>query len=179
MTELYGFRSSAVSVLAGHGKSTVFEHMEIVKSVTPAPLLTMSKHNLDMLKSFTPIVPVWLDKALPEQRVEARRRVEASVTAHTALNDAMAGVKALKEFAEPLLKKRISEFFNLDLDVNKTWIELTRPARLFPPRKANTSPCWRQPFIISRKRKLARVTFTELRFLPTSRERQGSENAFR
>lgn len=131
MTKLYGFRSSAVSVLAGHGKSTVFEHMEIVKSVTPAPLLTLSKHNLDMLKSFTPIVPVWLDKALPEQRVEARRRIEASVTAHSALNDAMAGVKALKEFAEPLLKKRISEFFNIDLDVNKTWIELTRPARLF------------------------------------------------
>jgi hypothetical protein len=91
----------------------------------------MSKSNLDMLKSFTPVMPVWLEKASPEQRFEARQRVEASVTAHTALNNAMAGVKGLKEFAEPLLKNKISDFFSLYIDVNNTWIEITRPTRLF------------------------------------------------
>lgn len=101
------------------------QHLEIIKAATPPALLNMSKHNHATLKSFTPALPDWLRTASQEQRAEARRLVEASVTAHTALSEAMAGVTELGEFAEPLLKKKISDVFGLELDVNGTRVRLT------------------------------------------------------
>ncbi|VVP66514.1 hypothetical protein PS914_00356 [Pseudomonas fluorescens] len=101
------------------------QHLEIIKAATPPALLNMSKHNHAALKSFTPALPDWLRIASQEQRAEARRLVEASVTAHTALSEAMAGVTELGEFAEPLLKKKIREVFAVELDVNHTHVRLT------------------------------------------------------
>lgn len=101
------------------------EHFEIVRAATPPPLLNMSKNNLDTLKVFTPTIPDWLEAASQEQRAEARRLVEDSVSAHTDLTRAMAGIKTSHEFAEPLLKNEIRKKFGLELNVNEVRLYLS------------------------------------------------------
>ncbi|MDQ0122545.1 hypothetical protein J2W17_001490 [Pseudomonas lini] len=123
MTDLPASKKNAASAIG----NTAIEHLEIVKAATPPALLNMSIHNLAVLKSFTPTMPDWLKAASQEQRTEAGQLVEASVTAHTALTGVLATVKNPYEFAEPLLKKRISEVFGLDLDVNAMHLKLFDP----------------------------------------------------
>lgn len=129
MTELSGFGFGVgvgdVSVLVNIEESIISEHIEIVKAATPAPLLSMTKQNLDMLKSFTPTIADWQKNSSREQCAEARRLVEEGVAAHTALTDAMSGMKTPHEFAEPLLKDGIKKTFNLDLDVNDVRLNLS------------------------------------------------------
>lgn len=68
MTELSGFGFGVgvgdVSVLVNIEESIISEHIEIVKAATPAPLLSMTKQNLDMLKSFTPTIADWQKNSL-------------------------------------------------------------------------------------------------------------------
>lgn len=104
---------------------SVAEHVDIVKAATPSPLLNMSKENLEMLKTFDADAPHWLQSASPQQRDEARRLIEESLTAHTLLNNAMASVKTPHEFAAPILAKAIKDRCGLELDVNRVLVDLS------------------------------------------------------
>lgn len=104
---------------------SIAEHIDVVKAATPSALLRMSKENLEMFKTFDVNAPQWLKSVSPEQREEALRLIERSVSAHTVLNSTMASVKTPHEFAAPLLAMAIKEKTGLDLDVNRVQVDLS------------------------------------------------------
>lgn len=117
------FAARYAPAFVSNGKSLLDEHRDIVKVAASPTLLNMSKSNRDMLKSFTPSMPDWLKAASQQQRTATGKLVEDGVAAHTLFTNAMLGVTPIHEFAEPILRRKISDEFGVDLDVNKTWVE--------------------------------------------------------
>lgn len=105
-------------------------HGPFLEQSIPDWLINATPERRATLKEARTTAPDWYTRATPAQRLALNNRVLASFNAQTALDKAVASLQSVDQFAEPLLRKALQDQFNLQLDVNTTYLHLQKPVEL-------------------------------------------------
>lgn len=99
-------------------------HREFLERSSPSWLVSATSSRRQQLKAAPSQMPDWYLRASPTQQKVLAEKYTASLTAQTALDKAFASLQDIDAFAEPLLVKALREQFKVQLDVNKTILQL-------------------------------------------------------
>ncbi|NVZ67644.1 dermonecrotic toxin domain-containing protein [Pseudomonas costantinii] len=102
-------------------------HAPLIAQSLPGWVTAASAPRRAQLKQANPPLPDWYRQATPVQRQALGDAAVASFSAQTRLDKAVATVKDIDAFAEPLLVKALHDQFNVQLDVHKTLLCLRKP----------------------------------------------------
>lgn len=105
-------------------------HGEFLEQAIPDWLVDATPQGRLALKNADASPPHWYKSASREQRKALSDSVTASLAAQTRLDKAMSTFQDVDTFAAPLLVKALKDRFNLELDVNKTWLLLNKPVEV-------------------------------------------------
>jgi Leucine-rich repeat (LRR) protein len=109
-------------------------HSELLEQVIPHWLTAATTQRRQQIKDTEGPLPDWYQRASPQQRAAVNECAVASFTAQTRLDKAMSSLQDIDTFAEPLLRKALKDQFQVELDVNKTFLQLRKPVEvgIFP-----------------------------------------------
>lgn len=102
-------------------------HGELLEQAIPGWLTGATTERRSALKQANAPLPEWYRKASAQQRKSLNDSVTASFKAQTRLDKIMAGLQDIDTFAAPLLTKALKDQFNVELDINKTFLQLKKP----------------------------------------------------
>lgn len=123
-------------------------HREFLERSSPSWLINATSSRRAQLKAAPAQVPDWYSRASPAQQTALTDKYTASLTAQTALDKAFASLQDIDTFAEPLLIKALQAQFKVQLDVNKTLLQLrTRVEYLQPQATYGTFEVVRLPLL--------------------------------
>lgn len=105
-------------------------HRDFLKQASPAWLVNATAQSRARVKDATATLPGWYQQASALQRQALQQKFTASFAAQTMLDKAMAALQDIDTFAAPLLQKALKDQFQLDLDVNSTFIRLKKPVEV-------------------------------------------------
>nr|WP_314564112.1 NEL-type E3 ubiquitin ligase domain-containing protein [uncultured Pseudomonas sp.] len=102
-------------------------HGAFIDQAIPTWLTAASPERRAALKASSARWPEALSHATASQRQTLSERVVASFNAQSRLDAAMTGLQDIDSFAAPLLVKALKDQFKVELDVNTTFVHLTKP----------------------------------------------------
>ncbi|UQS12649.1 NEL-type E3 ubiquitin ligase domain-containing protein [Pseudomonas sp. HS6] len=105
-------------------------HGDFLEKSIPDWLLAATPERRMALKGAERPVPDWYRKASPQQRKAVDDSHVASFKAQSGLDKAMDWLQDIDTFAAPLLSKALKEQFNVEPDVNKTFLLLRKPLEI-------------------------------------------------
>lgn len=105
-------------------------HAEFLTRSIPTWLVKASSERREAVKNAPLILPDWYLAASRAQRRALSASFEASMTSQNLLDKTMSGMQDINAFAEPLLVKALKDQFAVELDVNKTFVQLKKPLEL-------------------------------------------------
>ncbi|VVO88221.1 NEL-type E3 ubiquitin ligase domain-containing protein [Pseudomonas fluorescens] len=105
-------------------------HAEFMANAIPDWLVNASPERREALKNAPLILPDWYLAASQAQRQALNASFVASVTSQTLLDKTMSRLQDIDAFAQPLLVKALKDQFAVELDVEKTFLQLIKPLEL-------------------------------------------------
>jgi Leucine-rich repeat (LRR) protein len=105
-------------------------HADFIAQSIPAWLVNASPERRAAVKNAPIVLPDWYLAASQAQRLALNANFEASMASQNLLDKAMSGMQDINAFAEPLLVKALKDQFAVELDVNKTFVQLKKPLEL-------------------------------------------------
>lgn len=105
-------------------------HAEFIAGSIPAWLVDALPERREAIKQAPFRLSNWYLTASPAQRQCVNEGFEASLASQTLLDKTMARLQDIDAFAAPLLVKALKDRFAVDLDVNKTFVQLKKPLAL-------------------------------------------------
>ena len=102
-------------------------HGPLLEKAIPDWLLNATPQRRTELKAADTHMPDWYVRASPAQRTALHGCCTASLNAQTLLDKAMARLEDIDTFAKPLLVSALKDRFNVELDVNETYLLLRKP----------------------------------------------------
>ncbi|PAM83185.1 MULTISPECIES: dermonecrotic toxin domain-containing protein [unclassified Pseudomonas] len=124
--------SSSMSNPAADTKPSTTQslHGELLEQTIPGWLTGATTERRNALKEANVSLPVWYRQASGQQRKALNESVTASFNAQTRLDKVMSGLQDIDTFAAPLLIKALKDQFNVELDINKTFLRLIKPLEI-------------------------------------------------
>lgn len=108
-------------------------HREYLERSSPAWLVDATSSRREQLKTTPTAPPDWYLRASPEQQKALNDKYTTSLTTQTALDKAFAALQDIDTFAQPLLVKALQDTFKVQLDVNKTILQLRKRVEYLQP----------------------------------------------
>ena len=105
-------------------------HAEFIAKAIPAWLVNASPARREAVKKAPVVLPDWYLAASQAQRLVLNARFEASIKSQSLLDKTMLNMQDINAFAEPLLVSALKDRFAVELDVNKTFVQLKKPLEL-------------------------------------------------
>ncbi|APC16113.1 hypothetical protein BLL42_10375 [Pseudomonas frederiksbergensis] len=105
-------------------------HGELLEHAIPGWLTDATPQRRKALKEANAKLPDWYRQASAPQRKALNESVTASFSAQTRLDKIMSGLQDIDTFAAPLLIKALKDQFNVELDINKTFVQLNKPLEI-------------------------------------------------
>lgn len=102
----------------------------LIKQNTPQWLIKAAAPTREAFKSASTQPLEWLVSLPDDQRQQLKRYNEASAESQNALDQAMAPLQTVEAFAKPILAERLKKTFNIELDLDTTWLHLRKPIAL-------------------------------------------------
>ncbi|MBV4458138.1 leucine-rich repeat domain-containing protein [Pseudomonas sp. COR58] len=102
-------------------------HAPLLEQSVPDWLMQATPQQFAALREADAPLPTWYGKATKQRRKAFDDSLAAHWRAQSQLGKAMAGLQDIHDFARPLLTKHLKDRFNVDLDVDKTFLRLTLP----------------------------------------------------
>ncbi|WP_095188285.1 NEL-type E3 ubiquitin ligase domain-containing protein [Pseudomonas sp. Irchel 3E19] len=106
------------------------EHAQFIAESIPDWWVNATDQRRDALKNAGGFFPDWYMAASAQQRQTLNQCFAASVASQNLLDQRMANLQPIDAFAAPLLSKALKDRFAVELDVNKTFIQLNKPVEL-------------------------------------------------
>lgn len=106
------------------------EHAQFIAESIPDWWVNATDQRRDALKNTRGFFPDWYTAASAQQRQTLNQCFAASVASQNLLDQRMANLQPIDAFAAPLLSKALKDRFAVELDVNKTFIQLNKPVEL-------------------------------------------------
>lgn len=130
--EMAGHPSRSKSNPAADTKPSVTRslHGELIEQAIPGWLTGATPQRRRALKEAHASLPDWYQHASVQQRTALNDSVTASFSAQTRLDKVMAGLQDIDTFAAPLLTQALKDRFNVELDINKTFLQLNKPLEI-------------------------------------------------
>lgn len=116
-----------VNTLPGEPQSAEYAWL---KQALPGWLATASDATREALRGASTVHVDWLASLTPAQRSQLQQDTDRSVQSQHALEQAMAALPSIERFAQPLLSQALKAQFNLDVDVQATFVHLRKPFEL-------------------------------------------------
>lgn len=105
-------------------------HFETVKKIIPAPLRNTSLARIKELKKARPTLPDWHSTASKNAHRKLKNAVEIYWAAQNDADRALHDLQDVYSFAKPLLQKALKDRFDIEDDVEETWLRLYAPVTL-------------------------------------------------
>ncbi|WP_434563498.1 NEL-type E3 ubiquitin ligase domain-containing protein [Pseudomonas sp. R1-6] len=107
-------------------RATESLHADFLETAMPAWLIEASPQRRQALKKAATQTPAWYANASPEQRKALHACFKASVAAQIQLDKTMSSYQDIDTFARPLLVQALKDQFEIEVDVDKTWLCIRR-----------------------------------------------------
>ncbi|MBC3366224.1 NEL-type E3 ubiquitin ligase domain-containing protein [Pseudomonas sp. SWRI154] len=111
-------------------RATESLHADFLEAAMPAWLIEATTQRRQAIKQAGTQAPAWYTIASPEQRKVVDASFKASVAAQVQLDKTMSSFQDVDNFARPLLRQALKDQFDIDVDVDKTWLCLRRPLKM-------------------------------------------------
>ncbi|MFC6337757.1 hypothetical protein GIR22_24550 [Pseudomonas sp. CCM 7891] len=102
-------------------------HGPFLEKAIPDWLVNARPQRRTELKTANTPLPDWYLRASPAQRTALHDSCTESFNAQTLLDKAMINLQAIDTFAKPLLASALKDQFNVELDVDETYLVLRKP----------------------------------------------------
>ncbi|SDV06108.1 dermonecrotic toxin domain-containing protein [Pseudomonas mucidolens] len=102
-------------------------HGPLLEKAIPDWLIKTTPQRRTELKTADTPIPDWYLRASPTQRNTLHDSCAASVNAQTLLDKAIADLQDIDTYAKPLLVSALKDQFNVELDVDETYLVLRKP----------------------------------------------------
>ncbi|RZI30215.1 NEL-type E3 ubiquitin ligase domain-containing protein [Pseudomonas orientalis] len=122
--------SSPGSAVAKPLAATQSIHGDFLEKAVPQWLVEATPARRSALKDTVAAVPQWYTDATPAQRNSVNASVIASAIAQVQLDTTMATFKDVDAFARPLLLKALKDQYQVQADVDKTFLCLRKPLEI-------------------------------------------------
>ena len=103
---------------------------EVIKQKVPAWLVQASATTRDAFKGAPTQAVDWLATLSASERQQLQHYNAASAQSQNALDQAMAGLPSVEAFARPLLAAAVKQQFNIEPDLDRTFVDLRNPIEL-------------------------------------------------
>ncbi|MBO0494795.1 DUF6543 domain-containing protein [Pseudomonas sp. Marseille-Q1929] len=103
---------------------------ELIKQKTPDWLIQASAPTRDAFKGVSTHAVDWLSTLDATQQRQMQQYNAASADSRNTLDQAMAGLQSAEAFAKPLLAEALKTQFNVEPDLDATYIDLRNPVEL-------------------------------------------------
>lgn len=113
-----------------HRSATDSLHGEFLEKSIPAWLIDATPQRRAALKDAATAMPAWYRNASAEQRATVNASVMASASAQARLDQTFSTFEDLDTFTGALLKKALKAQFNVEVDLEKTFLSLRRPLNI-------------------------------------------------
>lgn len=113
-----------------HRSATDSQHGEFLEKSIPAWLIDATPQRRAALKDAATAMPAWYRNASAEQRATVNASVMASASAQARLDQTFSTFEDLDTFTGALLKKALKAQFNVEVDLEKTFLSLRRPLNI-------------------------------------------------
>ncbi|MFJ4193131.1 dermonecrotic toxin domain-containing protein [Pseudomonas sp. NPDC089534] len=100
-------------------------HAPLLEQSVPDWLMQATPQQFAALRAADAPLPTWYGKATKRERQAFDDSLAAHWRAQSRLGKAMAGLLDIHDFARPLLTRHLKDRFNVELDVDKTFLRLT------------------------------------------------------
>ncbi|WP_130903555.1 DUF6543 domain-containing protein [Pseudomonas sp. Sample_22] len=104
-------------------------HYELVKKAVPPWLLNASAARIQELKNVALAIPDWNRNASAAAHDSLKNEIERHWHAQNDVDKALSSLQDVYAFAKPILQQALKERFDIDEDVENTWLRLYAPAR--------------------------------------------------
>ncbi|UVM63500.1 NEL-type E3 ubiquitin ligase domain-containing protein [Pseudomonas sp. B21-010] len=102
-------------------------HADFLEAAMPAWLIEASTQRRQAMKQVGTQMPAWYANASPEQRKVVDACFKESLAAQNQLDKTLSSFLDIDTFARPLLIQALKDRFQVEVDVDKTLLRLTRP----------------------------------------------------
>ncbi|WP_370671209.1 dermonecrotic toxin domain-containing protein, partial [Pseudomonas sp. 31 R 17] len=110
--------------------ATLSIHGDFLEKAVPQWLVEATPARRLALKDTVPVLPQWYKDATPAQRDSINASFKASTVAQVQLDTTMATFKDVDAFTRPLLLKALKDQYQVQADVDKTFLCLRRPLQI-------------------------------------------------
>ena len=105
-------------------------HADFLEAAMPAWLIEASTQRRQAMKQVGTQRPAWYANASPEQRKVVDACFKESLAAQNQLDKTLSSFLDIDTFARPLLIQALKDQFQIEVDVDKTLLRLTRPLEI-------------------------------------------------
>ncbi len=110
--------------------ATLSIHGDFLEKAVPQWLVEATPARRLALKDTVPVLPQWYKDATPAQRDSINASFKASTVAQVQLDTTMTTFKDVDAFTRPLLLKALKDQYQVQADVDKTFLCLRRPLQI-------------------------------------------------